>query len=583
MRLRAFLLMIAALVRRLSLIRAQSHRQLFIDLAPMLISAQDISAQADRAKLRHLNHLLTPYRNLLGEYVRELASGREAHRDPANRAQRLPRGCRLGKLHLSPLVQLAKLAGAAELRTASVETLPRTFEDIYQLLLARIGLGASDEEAPAFKTLFGFDLCAYAGRLFDLRGNHPVLFVMLLANEFSYARDWARDHCRTHLHLVDQGARLAELERLVEIVSYAKSNPQSLAELIGAVRVLAKGSASRRYRANLRAYKRLLPYIEQLGCSTEGVRALFLGDAGGPPLIAACWSNATREMLLKAAARCAWFAKSGPVLVHGFRQPAQRFIRRRTCSAYTYYGIPLDALLAVGICDLARACGTGGGIHSVHSLASAIHQGIFGEKRNLQRLAHQAVLFEEVYLRELGHGGSSNRFDPRYWFENPVDEALYARLWRLFSCGSKPATAGSVRNHIKSSIAVLGQLLVPHWRKRMPTASGDINRVFAQLACGLTPVSMDPIFAVLVERSLVERAVPARFRKDPSRDVVNHEALLTRYLSRFLHDSVRSSYARFIGADGRLNHVSESALPPALITSRKTLPRPLRRAATSAS
>lgn len=573
MRLREFLLVIVSVVKRLAITRAPSHRRLFINLSRALISAQDQQMHAT-----HARRVLAPYRSLLISYVRSLAKGREALPGSRGRFLRLPLGCRFGKLQFSPLLQFAKLADAPEVKRVEFEALPRTHEEIEQHIKKRFALTKYGVPT-AFIRLFKFCLGDYCAYLTSLRRADPVLFVMLLANEFKYARDWAASQPKD-LIWVNRGATLGELERLVEIVSFAKRNPQSISQLREAIRLLAKGGTSRKYSANLRKARFLLPHIDQLGYSAESLRALFLGDAGGPPLTPnVSWSSVTRELLHQAAARCAWFANDLPVPVDGFRQPPKRFVRSRKHSAYTYYGIPLDCLLVIGIRDLAKATGSAGGARSINALAAAIHEGVFGPTIDFERLARQSVFYEEIYLREQGHGGSGNRFDPRYWFETYDDEALYGRLWRLFISGSNATSAKSVRYHIRSCLSVIGQLLDPFWRQQMPVNPSEAARVLAQLSCALTPVSMDPIFAALIERAMVERRVPAKFRSEPAQCASQNPADAERYLRRLLNGNTRSAYARFEDVTGRPNHAPVAQLQKPLVT-KKTLPRPLRRVAT---
>lgn len=291
MPLRSFTLTAAAIVKRLELSRSAAYRQLFVDLAPILVSFQQ-----DGAPVGGGEHLLAPYGGMLETAVRLLARDREAQPGSSRRLLRLPRGCRLGKLHFFPLLQLAKLLGNSETEHVQFEALPRTRKQLFAHLLGRIALRHYGEEPPCFSTLFGFSVTEYAAYLYQLRRDDPVLFAMLMANEFSLAQEWAREHRPDDDTWVNRGATLGELERLVEIVSFIKNHPESLAQLREAVRILAKGSATRCSAAKLKEYRRLQPYIDQLGLSVEALRALFLGDRAGPPLAEqADWSSSTPE------------------------------------------------------------------------------------------------------------------------------------------------------------------------------------------------------------------------------------------------------------------------------------------------
>ena len=576
-RLLGFIRLIIALVRRIQLTSCASHRQLFVDLSSLLISGQDGRLPFGAEEL------LAPYRGLIKRYTAALSKDREAQPGSRGVFRALPLGCRVGKLHFSPLLQLAKWMNDPSVAAVMFEPLPQTRLDIHALLLARIGLRGHDAAPATFATVLGFRLADYADYLVRIRREDPVLFTMLLANEFRYAREWvSADRDEDH-RWIKHGATLAELERLVEIVSFTRTNPLRLSALLAALPILAKGLASRQYQANLQRHRQLLPYLEQLSYSTEGLRALFLGDTGGPLIApAADWSRVTTEMRFKAAARCAWFAANQAVVLPGFRIFSLRLVRGRRHAAYTYYGVPLDHLLSVGLKDLATALDRPGGVNACDELASTIDQAVFGSKRSsLDNQARQAAVYAEIYLREQGHGGSSNRFDPRYWFNTARDEALYSRLWSLFVTPANKKSDGSVRYQIRSAVAVLRQLLAPFWRGQMPTDPTAARRILAQLACGLTPLSMDPIFAALLERALVERQVPEKFRTDPSRAAAKHGGRhLEAYLMRLLDPEFRPAYARFAGVDGRQNH-DPKVSPAGSLVRTKTLPVALRAVATS--
>jgi hypothetical protein len=226
MRLRNFILIIAGVVERLALVQCRSHRQLFIDLAKPLISAQDHGLPPVGARL------LDPYRLAISNYIRGLAKTREALSGSSGRFLRLPLGFRFGKLYFSPLLQLAKLVMIDSVANVDFESLPRTSNKIRLNIRRRIGLNQRDGEPAAFKTILGFSLEDYCAFLSTLRRSDPVLFVMLMANEFSYARDWASAHTRDNLPWVERAAALGELERLVEIVSFAKDHPLSIVQLL---------------------------------------------------------------------------------------------------------------------------------------------------------------------------------------------------------------------------------------------------------------------------------------------------------------------------------------------------------------
>ena len=554
MRLLGFIRMIIAVVRRVQLTSCDSHRRLFTELAPLLISAQD------RGLPFGAERLLAPYRELIKRYIAALAKDREAQPGSSGLFRSLPLGCRFGKLHFSPLLQLAKLANTKNVALVNFASVPKTKGEIRNHLLGRIGLGGYAGEPARFQTVLGFSLAAYVNYLTGTRRKDPVLFAMLMASEFRYARDWIKADRKKDHKWIEHAATFAELERLVEIVLFTKTNPLRLSALRAALRTLAKGSGSRQFKANLLRHPKLLPYLEQLSFSVEGLRALFLGDVADEPLApAVSWSSVTSEMQFKAAARCAWFADDQPVLVPGFRTPPKRLVRGRRHSAHTYYGIPLDRLLVVGLKDLATAVGRAGGVHAIDHLASTIHEGLFGSKISLDHQVRPATVYAEVYLRTQGHGGESNRFNPRNWFETARDEALYGRLWSLFVIPANKASKESVRYQIRSAVGVLRQVVAPFWRGQMPTDAAEAQRVVAQLTCGLTPISMDPVFGALLERALVQRGLPKMFRSVPA-----HKSSMAGGLhveadaqKSLLNPAFRSAYARFLGLDDRPNFKEE--------------------------
>lgn len=98
----------------------------------------------------------------------------------------------------------------------------------------------------------------------------------------------------------------------------------------------------------------------------------------------------------------------------------------------------------------------------------------------------------------------------------------------------------------------------------------------SQLACGLTPWSMDPLFAALLERSLIERGCRVGLRADPAR---KRSGAKRSFLLALLRSSaVRQSYCRFEDVHGRLNHDPDAEYPR-ILAAQRALPVPLRRAA----
>lgn len=386
MALRRLLLLMGAVIRRLRLSRSATYRQTFVDLAPLLIRMQD-----RRVSFVDGSNLLSSYRPIVITMVKSLAWVREAKPIRGKQILRLPRGCRIGKLQLSPLLQLAKLIDAEEIRSVQFEALPQTCDQLHLHFYKRIGLAGYAGEPPCFETLFGFSFISYVDQLFALRSIDPVLFTMLASNEFELAQGWAEEHRPAAKALIRNGATVAEIERLVEMVSFVADHRASHAQLREAVRILAKGPNTNCKEATLAKHRRLQPHVDQLGLGVEALRALFLGDQskdeGGEPLAPeTSWSATTTLMRRVAVTRCAWFAKDNTVPIRGFRCPPKRFVRSRRVSAYTYYGIPLDALLIIGLKDLSLSVEKAGGVSSVNALGCAIWESIIGEPTDFSTL-----------------------------------------------------------------------------------------------------------------------------------------------------------------------------------------------------
>lgn len=98
----------------------------------------------------------------------------------------------------------------------------------------------------------------------------------------------------------------------------------------------------------------------------------------------------------------------------------------------------------------------------------------------------------------------------------------------------------------------------------------------SQLACGLTPWSMDPMFAALLERSLIERGCRVGMRGDPAR--ARSGAKRSFLLAVLRSSAVRRTYCRFEDVHGCLNHVPDAPCPQ-MVAAQRTLPVHLRRAA----
>ncbi|MFN6933916.1 MAG: hypothetical protein ACK4NZ_02055 [Tsuneonella sp.] len=518
---------------------------MFVELAPLLVARQD-----GKPTPHGWSAILTPYRDLIMLYCRSLARDLEVRVGSGPRQLRLPLGCRFGKLQFSPVLQLAKLLDAPEARRVQFAALPATRNEIFRHFLTILGRSGYDIAEPtSFKAVLGFKLSSYVDFLVKLRRDDPVTFVMLLAHEFKFAREWA-GHKLTVDQWIDRGAALAELGRLVEIVSYCKHQRAKVGDLRYALKLLRRSPAAARHANNPRV-KAALPLIEQFAYGVEALRALSIGDRAGPPLAPTpSWPSTTPAMRIAAVARCAWLAKNKPVVVPGFETISKRFVRGRKGSAYSYYGIGLDLLLVVGIKDLANSLGRRGGIHSIRELAAGIHEGLFDDGVTFNRSSYQAALYAEVYLHQAGHSDSVSRFDPKCWFVTPDSHPVYERLWGLFIDGSDVRSDVSIGHQIPAAVSVLEQLVAPRWRAVVTVDPTLTSGALSQLACGLTPVAMDPLFAALVERTLIEREIPINFRKTPAVAV-----------NLLLQPVFRASYCRFDGVDSRVNHDPRAKLP----------------------
>lgn len=112
MTLNTFMIVAAGLAARLVFLDRISDRRDVFDLANVLIAFQDKRISKEQALQR-----VKPFRDILPEFLRNLAKGREADWDARHGSIRLPLGCRLGHLHFSPLLQLAMLLGLEEMKT----------------------------------------------------------------------------------------------------------------------------------------------------------------------------------------------------------------------------------------------------------------------------------------------------------------------------------------------------------------------------------------------------------------------------------------------------------------------------------
>lgn len=565
-----FVAMIVVVIKRYLLHRDRHHRQMFFDLAPLLV---DVTS----GKFTQLweQRFLANYATSLPDYVACV-----------NEMADIPRGCRFGRLDFSPILQLAKRVKVGGEQVKALAILPVGQRQLREHFNGLMGLSGNPHEPKAFKSLFGFSIADYAKWLDTLMVRDPTAYVMLVAHEFCMAKDRLAG---SDMAWLDRGATIAELGRLIEIVRHLDGRPERVQDIRLALRGLLRPKPTKRGDEQ-KAIKAATGLINQFGYGVEALRALFLGDCAGPAIMANAITGRIKVKNVAAAvARCAWFANETPVDVRGFRTIPKRFVRRRSGPAYTYYGITLDKLLLVGLKDLANARGCAGGVHSLQGLADEIADALEhgGDYRKATfksgRDACTSEVYAELYLREAGRGGAATRFNPDCWLATTADDALYERLWRMVQRAGRPGKDGRPRDQIEQ---VIGQLtpLIDLVRARqlhlfdpaLPRHSSIAAGVMTQLACGLTPIAMDPIFAALVERGLVERGFRHPKRKNPIKGLAGPEL---RAIAQMIRSSaVWGAFARFEGVDGRINHDPSAALAEPLIPKR-VLPMPLREVA----
>lgn len=579
MTLRSFIYMIAAMIRRLMLHWSEYHKESFINLSEILISWQDGKPRPVSA-----DSILDGHRQHLNIYARNLLRAREVNGGRSKGQPRVPLGCRLGKLHFAPLPQLAKLLGDRSVEGLGFPALSRTSKELLGHFLHLIGCHKhSASEPAAFRKLFGFKLADYVQFLVDLRRRDPAAFVMLLAHEFRLARGRLRDDPAA-LAWIERGAVIAELNRLMEIVDFLSNRPATVKDLQRALRIAVRKGGPRNAQER-RILAMVGSLVDQLGYSVEALRALFLGDRGGCPIISTVsWDAVTQEQAIKAAFRCAWFARQHSLAIPGFSTAPKRHLRGRQRSAYSYYGITLDMLLVIGVADLATAFRGSAPQGPVEDFCKDFASGrLVAANRHFSLGSHRdvttATVYAEVYQRSSDRGWGSARFDYRYWLEEPkADRALFRRLWRQV-IGDEPASSGGVaRQKLRWSLAILTSLPQPLQQLFGPFDSEFAGRVLSELVCGLTPIAMDPIHCALVERALVERGFTTLMRRDPARGLspAAQAALAARYRSRIVH----RVYPHFEDLTGRKNFTPKTRRTVPLAITR-TLPTPLRPVATS--
>lgn len=555
MDLRSLFIFIAGLVARLSFLARHAGRPEIFVLAPVLIALQDGRLSAPEAE-----RATAPFMQDLADFLRHLARGRETRIGRGDGSVRLPRGCRLGLLHFSPLVQIARLLSAgrpaaevSQLKRYDFEVLPSTGEAILKHL--ETSCGWTNQIDQAVKRRFGHTLADYADYLVRLRRKDPVLFVLLMAREFPLAARYLADRdCQLDSQWLKRAARLAEVQRLADIMSFARGR-----RLIKSSRIRkALFAMTCRKRPSQRAsaiweYRDCLPVIRRLGSGVEAIRALVLGDAasGGlaelPKNAVVEWQAIPSEAKRVAASRCELFSR------HRSRHTGAR----RDVSIDMYYGIPLDQLAMVALTELTGEVANSEGSDDCALIAACMSGKLLGRRPNFGRSGRRAPMIEEVYLRRYGKLGCGGRFDHRLQLDPTKDESLYWMINAAAIGGSTALCRGSVRGLIDMATSLLTQAFV---QNRGPIDPRLAAQVTCLVASSLTPATMDPIFASLIDRCLTEREVPANARVNPWNNPAAKERKL-RLLRRTFRNH-RGRFARFEDLSGRINHPDANAKRP---------------------
>lgn len=550
--LRYLLFLIRGLVSRLALLARYPKRHDILVLAPLLIRLQD-----GRASRHEVEAAIAPFQSVARDLLRNLARSREASMVPAGRRTHLPLGCRLGLLHFSPLLQILRIlrgSGADALVDGwAFEEIPSTKEAILRYL--ELTCGWRDDLDAVLKRRFNHTLLDYARYLVRLRSKDPVLFVLLMAREFSLANLHAERECVLDQQWLWRAARLAEVQRVAEIMSYCGHRRQVTTGIIrkALLAIVYRKRPSQR-RAALRTYRHCLPAIRRLTLSMEALRALLLGDFSTPPLVdprngvTPSWNRIAAEAKLVAASRAELF--SWDRSRHGWT--------RRNMSIDMYYGIPLEQLAAVALIELSRHVAGNEGTEDCAVIAAAMCQHLLGLRLSQHRFAKQASLISQVYLRQAGKLGSAGRFDPRFQIYPFADAGLFAGASALAIGASTAASRTSVRALIDAAAALVMKVCP---LQIGPTDYRVAAKVSALLATSLTLPTMDPIFASLLDRRMSELGIRPLDRSDNWDDLASRAGLMEKL--RIVRPDVRAAFARFRDLGDRFNHPDVNAKRPA--------------------
>lgn len=435
MDLRSLFIFITGLVARLSFLARHAERPDIFVLAPVLIALQD-----GRCSAREAERALAPFKQHLPDFICLLARGRETRVGPRDGSIRLPRGCRLGLLHFSPLLQLERLLSAERLTTEmplkeyAFDILPSTEEAILEHL--ETSCGWNNYIDSQVKRRFGHTLSDYAAYLAHLRRNDPIVFVLLMAREFPMAaRYLANRDCDLDTEWLTKAARLAEVQRLAEIMSFARGRRLIKSSRIrkALIAMTCRKRPSQRASA-IREYRDCLPAIRRLEASVEAIRALVLGDvaSGGlaelPKDAVVDWQAISSEEKRVAASRCQLLS----------RHRSRHMGARRDVSMDMYYGIPLDQLAIVALTELTAEVAKSEGSDDCKLIAACMTGRLLGRRQTFGRSSRRAPMIAENYLRRYGKLGCGGRFDHRLQFAPMKDEPLY---WMMNAAAMGGSTA----------------------------------------------------------------------------------------------------------------------------------------------
>ena len=511
MTLTMFMIFATGLATRLAFLDRISDRRDIFDLARILIDYQDKRISKEQA-LQYLK----PFREILPEFLRNLAKRRETDQDARRGSIRLPLGCRLGLLHFSPLLQLAMLLGLEEMktgldpkyswRTYRFQQLPATKQSILTYL--ETSCGWTDEIDLAVARRFGHTLFDYADYLWRLRKRDPILFVMLMAREVGLAKAHVQPDERHHGgEWLRRASRIAEIQRCAEMMSYLAGRKLiKVARIRQALKAMVFRKRPRQRAVAGRQFADCMPTIRRLQTSVEAVRALFVGSGAlltkDPIVRYLSWASLPDDIKREAAATCELFSR--------FRTSRHRGARRDLLIDM-YCGIPLDAVACVAIYELTVGVAGSDGADDCALIAECMADRLMSPNRvkGYSRLQRRAPMLCDAYLRHVGKLGCGGRFDHRLQMDPEADAPLFQRLATIVSERPTSADSSSVR-HI---IGLIAQGLA-----RTKYSGGDATdvaistRVLCHIFSSLTPATMDPIFASLLDRAMTERGILANDR-----------------------------------------------------------------------